>query len=390
VLNNDEDKLNTLAQLCAERIDDLLADLDVSLYLSGNKYVGCCPIHGDSDNPAAVNIYYEGHSVPGYWKCRTKGCEKKFGKNIIGFARGCLSARESNYHWEKRPRAIFDFKKTLEYLCNFLNVDLKDIESDPKAQERRKFMAECVQIQQAKLTQTDEGKTIHKIQVRKNLIIPAPYFLHRGFPAHILDEFDVGMAKKPKFETQNRVIVPIYNEREYLVGYTCRSIFEKCPQCKLFHDVNQLCPTTNFERNLCSKWRHVGFSAEETLYGYNKAFHHIKNTNTVVLVEGPGDLWRLQENGIKNCVGLFGKNLYEKQEKLLAQAQCMTMIVLTDNDSAGQDGAKEIKEKFGRLYRMYFPRFSGHDVGDLNSDVITETIQPLIDASKNIYKEDLV
>src|SRR6476469_7821212 len=98
-ITNDQDRLNVLAQMCTQRLDGLLENLQVDAFLSGNKYVGICPIHGDSDNAAAINIYYDGHSVPGYWKCRTKSCQNKFGKNIIGFTRGRLSHLNLGYHW---------------------------------------------------------------------------------------------------------------------------------------------------------------------------------------------------------------------------------------------------------------------------------------------------
>lgn len=378
-----EDKLNTLAQLCTEHIEDLFKKLDVNLYLSGNKYVGPCPIHGDSDNPAALNIYYEGHSVPGYWKCRTKSCETKFGKNIIGFARGVLSANKLNYHWQNNPKAIFKFPATLDYLTNFLGIKLENIKADPKDQERRKFIIDC---QKEARPHTMENLQIHRSRVRNNLMIPASYFINRSFPADILDNFDVGMAKNPKPETKNRIIVPIYNAQEYLVGYTCRSIFEKCDKCKLFHSSIEDCPIDNLQRNLSSKWRHIGFESSEHLYNYARASPIIKETNTVLLVEGPGDVWRLHQAGLRNSVAVFGKTLYEKQERLLAQAQCMTIIVLTDNDTAGREGAQVIKQKFGRLYRMYFPNFKAHDVGDLTSDAVTDNIAPILAIARGIYK----
>lgn len=380
---NNSDKLNTLAQLCVERIEDLFKKLDVNLYLSGNKYVGECPIHGDGDNPAALNIYYDGHSVPGYWKCRTKGCENKFGKNIIGFARGVLSANKLGYHWQHKPKAIFSFPHTLKYLTDFLGVKLEDIKADPKDQERRRFISECSVAAQP---HTMENLQIHRSRVRNNLIIPAPYFHTRQFSADILNDFDVGMAKNPKPETKNRAIVPIYNPKDYLIGYTCRSIFEKCDKCKLFHKNTEDCPNDNLQRSLCSKWRHSGFDASEHLYNFYRASLTIKETNTVLLVEGPGDVWRLHQVGVRNAVCMFGKTLYEKQHRLLAKLGCMTMVILTDNDAAGREGAQEIKRNFGRLYRMYFPNFKAHDIGDLTSDAVTDNIEPILAIARGIYK----
>lgn len=376
-------RLNTLAQLCVNKIDDLLDSLGVNLYVSGNKYVGCCPIHGDSDNNSTLNIYYDGYDVPGYWKCRSRSCESKFGRTIIGFTRGRLSAIKKGYHWINNPKAIFGFPDTINYLCNFLNIKLNSIKIDPKEEDRRRFISEC--NQEEKIYKYQETN-IHRSRIQKSLIIPAKYFIDRGYPEDILNKYDVGTPKVYKPETIGRVVVPLYNEKEYLIGYTCRSIFEKCEKCRLFHDPLKSCPTLEKEKDLCSKWRHVGFESQGQLYNYWKAKQIIKNTNTAILVEGPGDVWRLEQHDVHNAVGMFGHTLSDGQERKLAKAQCMAMIVLTDNDSAGVEGAMEIKRKYGRLYRMYFPNINEHDAGDMNEDAITDNIKPLIEASMRIYK----
>ncbi len=137
-----------------------------------------------------------------------------------------------------------------------------------------------------------------------------------------------------------------------------------------------------------TKWRHMNFNAQSTLYRFYEAKPEIIKTNTVVLVEGPADVWKLSEAGIKNVVGLFGNNLHDGQERLLASAQCMTIIGLLDNDDAGKVGMHSIKEKFGRLYRMYFPTLTGQakDLGELNSDVITQSVKPTIDKIIGLYR----
>lgn len=388
-LEKNDPRLNTLAELCCDRIGDLFNDLDVEVISSGNKYIGICPIHGEADNPSALNIYPEGYAVPGWWRCRTKGCESRrskqgrviFGKTFIGFIRGCLSNLRLGYHWKKKPDAIYTFPNTLKYISEFLKVDINDIKVDQKEIERRRFINECIQEEAGQSVKVYNGKKIHRSAVRKNLIIPSEYFINRGYSKDILNEYDVGLAKKSKLETKDRVIVPIYNQEEFLIGYTCRSVFEKCSSCNLYHDTNNTCPVKH-EANLYSKWRHIDFSPENVLYNYWKAYESIKNTNTAIIVEGGGDVWRLKENGIDNVVGIFGNQLHDGQERLLAKAQTMTMVILLDNDGPGQMGCRSIKEKYGRLYRMYFPKITGKDAGEMNEDAITKQIQPYIDMTK--------
>ena len=37
------------------------------------------------------------------------------------------------------------------------------------------------------------------------------------------------------------------------------------------------------------------------------------------------------------------------------------------------------------MYRVYFPEFSGNDIGDINVDVVTKDIKPLITQIGELY-----
>lgn len=387
IINQSYDpRLNTISRLCFSRREELFDKLDVDLALMGDKYIGNCPIHGDSDS-GAFNMYGDGYAVPGWWTCRTsKACEKKFKPTMVGFIRGRLSNLELNYHWKKNPAAIYPFPQTIKYICDFLKVRYNSIKVDPKEEERLRFIRECTtSINSAQNQQSNMPRS----RVQKNLIIPSEYFLNRGFSANILTEYDVGVAKRSKPETTNRVIVPIYNADQHLIGYTCRSVFDRCKNCTFFHHPKGNCPTEDFERNLMSKWRHMDFNAQQTLYNFWEAKPEIIKTNTAILVEGPADVWKLREAGINNAVGLFGTNLHDGQERLLASAQCMTIIGLLDNDAAGSEGMRNMKEKYGRLFRMYFPTFGQgeKDIGELNTDAITNSVKPTIEKIIGLYNK---
>lgn len=142
-------KLNKLMQLLCLRIDELITKLEVRLYPSGNKLVGCCPIH-DGDNAAALNIYPEGYAVPGYWVCRTHHCEQKYKATIIGFARGVLS----NKH-----RKEFSFNATIKWLCKFVGQELDDIEIDPDEVQRQQFIAAAHTFQNSTVKKKASRKT---------------------------------------------------------------------------------------------------------------------------------------------------------------------------------------------------------------------------------------
>ena len=65
-----------------DHIEDLLTYFDLE-YRSNDKMISMsCPIHG-GDNSGAINLYVQGDTYRGNWKCRTHGCEKIFKGSII-------------------------------------------------------------------------------------------------------------------------------------------------------------------------------------------------------------------------------------------------------------------------------------------------------------------
>ena len=114
------------------------------------------------------------------------------------------------------------------------------------------------------------------------------------------------------------------------------------------------------------------------MYNYWFATEHIQKKGVAILVEGAGDVWRLEQNGVHIGLGLFGTELTDPQRILLDRSGALSIIALLDPDKAGREGAKKLKSQLGRQYRMYFPH-TREDVGDLNADEITEDIKPIID-----------
>ena len=115
------------------------------------------------------------------------------------------------------------------------------------------------------------------------------------------------------------------------------------------------------------------------LYNYSMAKDRIAKTETIILVEGQGDVWRLWEAGIKNAVGIFGCHLTDYQQISIERSGALNIIVLTDNDEPGRKAADSIKEKCGRLFNLHFPKLDKKDVGDMSVVEINENLKPQID-----------
>lgn len=143
------------------RVDELFVKLDVPLMRNGKMFFGCCPIHS-GDNPAAFNMYHGG-DVPGKWVCRTKHCESKYKKTIIGFIRGMLESQGKH----------FTFTQVIDWCCDFLEVKLENIEVDYEDLEKRSFSSSITHLMQG----TDEKPVgVTRKEVRARLKIPSEYF----------------------------------------------------------------------------------------------------------------------------------------------------------------------------------------------------------------------
>lgn len=247
----DQSKLKVVCDDLCDNIESLLQSLDIEYSMSSKMVSMCCPIH-NGDNQSAVNIYHQGETYRGNWKCRTHSCEQFFKGSIIGFVRGVLSSKK--YGWSKAGDENCSFDEALKYCLSFLNKDLKSIKIS-KSDKNKALFANVVN--HVKKTIPMENKSlITREMVRKSLNIPADYFMNRGFSKEILDKYDVGVCDRPDKEMYNRAVAPIYdNNYHYLVGCTGRSIFEKCTQCGCFHNPTAKCPNES-DRWKFPKWKH--------------------------------------------------------------------------------------------------------------------------------------
>ena len=371
---NDQAKLKVLCDDLCDNIEDLLEHFELDYKDHGKMISMACPIH-EGDNESALNLYVEGDSYRGNWKCRTHGCEKCFKGSIIGFVRGLLSNRK--HQWSEEGDKTCTFKETIDFITSFLKKDLKDIKVSTEARNKNRFTSAVNQIKNT--AKVDTTNCLTRNRIRGLLKIPAEYYINRGFTPAILDKYDIGLCDNPNREMSNRVVAPIYDpDYTYMIGCSGRSIFEKCDQCGCFHDPDNDCPQDH-QKYLYSKWKHsANFKSQNSLYNFWFAQKHIKDTGVAILVESPGNVWKLEENNIHNSLGIFGAALSDRQKIILDSSGAMTIIVLTDNDDAGRKAAEQIKEKCQNTYRVFVPSITKADIADMTSEEIDKEIKEYI------------
>ena len=371
-----------IQELCVrgmERFDELMETFGLSFYMDNRKYTAACPIHG-GDNELAINIYYDGDDFCGNWQCHTQQCEEHFLPSLVGFIRGIMSHQQ--FGWTGPNDRYTPFGEAVEYLVNFLGAQANNLNVE-RFTEQSRFIKQVKMLQEKKHTITG----IRRELVTKSLNIPATYYVERGYSSDVLKEYDVGLCNTIGKPMVNRAVVPVYEDTgKLMVGCTGRSIFEMCPNCKGYHSITVECPESkSLAKKMYPKWKHSsGFKNDEYLYNYWKAKKYIQESGVAILVESPGNCWRLCEAGIKNCVGIFGTSLSVKQKQILDSSGAMSLIIILDNDEAGKKGAKTIQKQCERLYRLYYPTLDVNDIGDMSIDKVTEDIKPFIEQVKEL------
>jgi 5S rRNA maturation endonuclease (ribonuclease M5) len=370
----DQARLDAIVEILSCRYTELFEALEVNLSKTAKMYIGCCPIHG-GDNHSALNLYTDGYSVKGFWKCRTKHCEQVFKKTLIGFIRGVLSNRKG-WSGPNDIKHVASFRETIDWICNFLGKKFQDIKINSEEVSNKKFANQVNSL----IKQKEKPKGITRTQVRESLEIPAKFFVDKGFSKQILDNYDVGLCKNPGKEMYNRVVAPIYDEdRKFMVACTGRSIYPKCEKCKYYHNPQEKCPEEKYRELKYSKWRNSGNSSVSSyLYNFWSSKKFIKETGTVILVEGPADVWKLEELGIHNSVALFGTEISDEQQIILEMSGVFNVVILLDMDKAGKEGTETIKKKIERSYRVFCPQLSVNDPGDFTEQIVEEELLPIL------------
>ena len=325
----------------ANQMRDLLNHLEINFFDEGERLTTSCPVHA-GDNEGAWNINVDPDSERfGSWFCNTQKCHERYHNDPIGLIQGILT--------RIRDKSV-TFVDTIEYIESAISIDT-DLEMSTNRNN----------IEKVFFTKKASGVICKKDRLKSQLNIPCPYFLGRGFSREVLEEFSIGMCNNPKKPMYKRSVFPIFRSGDAtnseVVGVVGRST----------------------EDSQKEKWKFSkGFSSGKHLFNYNRAFDEMKRTNSVVLVEGQGDVVRLYDAGVSNCVGIFGCELSDDQSILLERASVDNIFLMLDNDEAGKKGTKKIMENFAHTFNIRSIVFPTKDAGELSYEQIKNLIMPQI------------
>jgi 5S rRNA maturation endonuclease (ribonuclease M5) len=326
-----------------EKIGLILDALSIEHEVFGDNIYCKCPIHEGSDNDRGFSISTDKNM----WKCWTRSCESNYNNDIFGLVRGVLS----NQLGEEAS-----FGHALKFICSTLGVKKSSMELKPKEEEPDDFvkLVKMFSKKNEVFPLPSEIKTVYDLK-------PPEYFMSRGFSQKTLMRFGVGDCYNKDSDMYQRSVIPIQSDTGKTVAYIGRAIRDYIKPKFLFTS---------------------GFDKRFYLYNYHRAVGKALETSCLFLTEGQGDVWRLTECGIENVVGIFGKSLTGQQHLRILSSGITKIVILTDNDQAGRESKIQMQRTLSRHFKLFFPRFSNRDIGEMSSQKIKDKILPQV---KGLY-----
>lgn len=330
------DELDAIKELANVKIEEILEALSIE-YVSRYNYITApCPIHG-GDRKDAWNWRNE----KGDWKCFSRGCHDSLGSDIFGLVRGVQNC---------------NFWEAVNFVKTFIDLDLspKEIQDLKDKRENRAFVQSTLRKEEA--LRVFDPSCLDKLTYHD-------YLEKRGYPRWLVSKYRIGACLESGRYMSNRVVIPVLNVNNDIVGFTGRTL------------------DTNWQDRSIPKWKHSSGSwVSHNLFNINNAASHIKETGTVVLCEGPLDVLRLEEAGVRNSVAILGKTFYDSQMSILVELNTFTIIDALDNDKAGRIGGKALQKAGKILFDVVRAHIPEHrkDVGEMSIEEIRNEFKKMV------------
>lgn len=312
-------ELKALKIVANEKILDILDALSVD-YREKYYYVtAACPVHNGTREDA-----WSWHLDKEFWRCFSRDCQDEYGKDIYGLVRGVLDCK---------------FPEACEFIKKIVLGDSKlNIDELAQLHANKQFI---------KRTKNKEQRIFPELVLNK--LCYHNYLEGRGFPRKLIEDYQVGITDSQFKQMSNRIIFPIRNIDAQIVGFTGRTLYPDWKERKI------------------GKWVHSkGFVAADNLFNIDRAAEFIKESGTVIIVEGPIDVLRLEQSGVRNSVAIFGRKLHNPQLGILLKTGANKILIALDADIAGKTGAESAFNTAKSYMQVSQVSLESGDVGDLS------------------------
>lgn len=247
----------------------------------------------------------------------------------------------------------FDFVDAVKWLCQEFTIEIKFTNGGPEDKKTAEQRQEVRDVM--------EWATGHFCGNE----VPEDFVKYREFPEDVLNEFKIGYAKnswddlykaatkagfkpellvnaglvRPKANGgyydyfRDRVMFPIFDRRGNVIAFTGRDAETE--------DQTQVIDQEPVKKEKPPKYMNSPdscYNKSKNLYGLYQCIKANDYQKAVYLVEGPTDVMRMHQHGIKATVAPCGSSLTEDQAKIIRKLTDK-IIIVPDNDCGKEDGS---------------------------------------------------
>ena len=316
------EKINEIAK--AINIVDLISYY-IPVKKRGKSYVAVCPFHPDKNPSLHIS---EDKQVYYCFACKASGNVFRFVQDYekISFQDAVLKLAEKagiKIIFKPENKVVSDEISKLYEInkaaANYFHKNLSNIKGS-----EREFVSGYIKKRGLGKNSITKFGIGYASRGWNNLL---SFFLDDGnFSAE--DILNAGLVKSKEkgkyYDTfRGRLIFPILNESEKVVGFGAR---------KLYDD-------DEIEGKYINTQETKVYQKRQILYGLNLAKDSIRQNDFVIIVEGYLDVISLSQNDVNNAVASSGTALTPEQVHLLSR-YTNNIILIFDADSAGIKAAK--------------------------------------------------
>ena len=298
-----------------------------SLKKAGRHYKACCPFHAEKTPSFVVNPERQ------TWRCFGACAE---GGDLFTFA-------QKMNGW--------DFKETLHELAQEAGVPIRKQTAAQKSRQDhlerlRGLLSAAADHYHSLLFDAEAHETLLYARDKRGLTDESIKAFQIGCAPNRWDELlkmlrglgygedeiiEAGLAIRSDKGTvydrfRHRLMIPIRDERGRVVGFGGRAL-DPQDQAKYINS-----PQTPL------------FDKSRLLFGLDSGKRAIRDTETVVIVEGYLDVIQAHQAGYRNVVAQMGTAMTESQIRLVAPRYARKIVMALDADEAGQNAARRSLE----------------------------------------------
>lgn len=339
-----KNKIEGVRKVAHKNMRLLLKKLGFHGFDFGSRLTGCCPVpHKDARTPNDNDKAFSWDFNRQMWQCFTHRCHNVNGSDVFALI---MSVKQCS------------FRQAVAWVLSVVDKGLEEIkELDPEeAQKLEQVIRKRLEIVKHKRM---EDELMRHLQ-------PSRYFKERGFSDEVINEFGCGGEwRRVGTYGEGRCIVPIYDPVDgYLIAFTCRLLDDSQIETwrpKWLHALN----FAEMRKKSSERSDEERFHASSVLFNLHRARAHMGDDGTIIIVEGPGDVMRMWEAGLKNAVAVLGTGFSKHHKTLLHKVGCRRVICVLDGDEAGQKARNSVKKLCADYFgyeEVILP--NGRDPGD--------------------------